>query len=322
MLWAAGKPEDDPVTRAARAEAEARDAAERKRLLYVALTRAEDWLILCGAGQAKSKDGTWYEMLEAGMAGLGAAEAPGPGGLNGPVLRRDHNPVPVRGAPEDEAPPETATAPTRPGWLTPAPREVRAKRVSPSNLGEHAEEGGAGLGRELALTRGSAVHLLLERLAGRPAAQRRTLAGRLLAHEFPGLGRETASGVVDEALAVFDAPFAAEIFGPDSLAEAGMALALPSVSAVPMLGRIDRLVIGAARVLVVDFKTDARPPASAEETPEGYLAQLGCYRAALAALYPERVVKAAILWTAGPVLMPLDGEDLDRALAKQAVRAP
>ena len=202
------------------------------------------------------------------------------------------------------------------------PREERTKRISPSNLGEHLEDGGAGLGREAALTRGSAVHLLLERLADRPAAQRETLAGRLLSNEFPELGREIASGAVAEALAVFDAPFAGEIFGPDSLAEAGVALELPAVSAEPMLGRIDRLVIGSGRVLVVDFKTDASPPASPEAVPENYLFQLGCYRAALAALYPERAVEAAILWTAGPVLMALDGVTLDRALDARAAHAP
>jgi ATP-dependent helicase/nuclease subunit A len=323
MLWAAGKPEDDPVTRTARAEAEARDAAERKRLLYVALTRAEDWLILCGAGKENTKPDTWYEALEAGMEGLGeAAEVPGPEGLAGPVRRRDDNPEPVSGVPEEETAAPAPPAPARPGWLTPAPREERTRRVSPSGLGEHAEEGGAGLGREAALTRGSAVHLLLEKLAGRPAAGREALAGRLLAQAFPGLERETAGGVVAEALAVLDAPFAAEIFGPDSLAEAGMVLDLPALAPQPMLGRIDRLVIGPAQVLVVDFKTDARPPAVAENVSQGYLAQLGCYRAALAALYPERIVKAAILWTIGPVLMPLDAETLDRALAEQTARAP
>ena len=238
------------------------------------------------------------------------------------MRRRDHNPVPVSGAPEDEAPSAPATAPARPGWLPPAPREERAKRRSPSSLGEHMEDGGAGLGRELALTRGSAVHLLLEKLAGRPAAQREVLAGRLLAREFPELASEIAAGALAEALAVLDAPFAAEIFGPDALAEAGMVLALPAVSAEPMLGRIDRLLIRPDRVLVVDFKTDARPPVAAEATPESYLAQLGCYRAALAALYPERAVVAAILWTAGPFLMPLDAEILDRALVDSTARAP
>ena len=88
-----------------------------------------------------------------------------------------------------------------------------------------------------------------------------------------------------------------------------------------MLGRIDRLVIRPGRVLVVDFKGDAQPPGAAEAVPPGYLVQLGCYRAALAALYPERTVEAAILWTAGPVLMALDAEILDRALAGRAARA-
>lgn len=192
--------------------------------------------------------------------------------------------------------------------------------MSPSSLGEHTEEGGAGLGRELALTRGSAVHLLLEKLADRPGAERAALAMRLIGQGFPELPADIAAAAVAEALAVFDAPFAGEIFGPDSLAEAGVALDVPGV---PLdRGRIDRLVIGPERVLVVDFKTDAQPPTAAEAVSEGYLRQLGCYRAGVAALYPERVVETAILWTAGPVLMPLDGGMVDRALADYAAHAP
>jgi ATP-dependent helicase/nuclease subunit A len=323
MLWAAGKGEDDPITAAARAGAEARDADERKRLLYVALTRAEDWLILCGAGRESSKPGTWYEALAAGMETLGGGgEMPGPEGLDGPVRRSEDNPEPVRGAPEEKAGVPTPQLPAPPAWLTPAPREQRAKRLSPSSLGEHAEEGGAGLGRELALMRGSAVHLLLERLPGLPPEARTALAGRLIGQKFPELGAETAAGAVAEALAVLDAPFAGEIFGPNSLAEAGMALDLPAVSSGRMLGRIDRLVIGPDRVLVVDFKTDANPPTAPNAVSETYLAQLACYRAGLAALYPERVVEAAILWTAGPLLMRLDAEILDQALVDSAAHAP
>ncbi|HET7408664.1 MAG TPA: UvrD-helicase domain-containing protein, partial [Paracoccaceae bacterium] len=62
-LWLGAKGDDDPVCAAARAEAEAREKAERKRLLYVALTRAEDWLILCGAGLRSNPKDTWYHML-------------------------------------------------------------------------------------------------------------------------------------------------------------------------------------------------------------------------------------------------------------------
>jgi ATP-dependent helicase/nuclease subunit A len=158
----------------------------------------------------------------------------------------------------------------------------------------------------MALERGSAVHLLLERLADRPAEQREGLATRLLAHGFPDLPEGIAAAVVAEALAVFDTAFAGEIFGPNSLTEAGMVLNLPAISPTSMLGRIDRLVIGPERVLVVVFQTDAQPATAPGEIPAAYLLQLGCYRAALAELYPERLVDAAILWTVGPVLIPID----------------
>ena len=76
------------------------------------------------------------------------------------------------------------------------------------------------------------------------------------------------------------------MFGPDSLAEAGIAIPLPAFAPAPMIGRADRLVVRAETVTVVDFKTDAAPPGRAEDVPPAYLAQLGAYRAALAACSP------------------------------------
>ncbi len=315
MHWAAAKSEDDRVTRAARDHAAAREADERKRLLYVALTRAEDWLILCAAGSAKSKPGSWYEMVERGIEALGAAEMSGPGELPGPVIRRAHDPVPVAGTPEEAPTAQPATAPDHPAWLAPAAREERPQRISPSALGEHAEQGGAGRGRAAAMLRGSAVHLLLERLPGLSAESRPAMARRLLAQGFPELPGGLVGGVIAEALAVLAAPFAGDIFGPDSLAESGIAIGLPGFGP----GRIDRLVICPDRVLVVDFKTDAGPPATPEAVPENYLLQLACYRSAAKAIWPERLVDAAILWTAAPALMALPGPLMDGAFAAHKI---
>jgi ATP-dependent helicase/nuclease subunit A len=321
LLWAGAKTVDDPLTGAARAEAEALARDERKRLLYVALTRAEDWLILCGAGQEARKSGTWYEALERGMAGLdGVARVPGPAGE---TQRFEDNPTPVTGGAQEA---ESAAGlgaeprPERPAWLAPAAREERIKRLSPSSLGQHVEEGGAGLGRELALRRGSAVHRLLEALPDHDPAERAGIAKVLLAQEFPDLPADTGTGIVAEAVAVLEAPFGAEVFGPGSMAEVSLALGLPAVSLRPMLGRIDRLVLTPGSVLVVDFKTDARPPDVPENVSEAYLAQLGAYRAAAAAIWPDREAEAAILWSAAPVLMRIPADLLDRALAAEAAR--
>jgi len=226
-------------------------------------------------------------------------------------MRRAHDPVPVAGTPEEAPTAQPATAPDRPAWLAPAAREERPKRISPSTLGEHAERGGAGRGRAAAMLRGSAVHLLLERLPGLPAESRPAMARRLLAQGFPELPGGLVGGVIAEALAVLAAPFAGGIFGPDSLAESGIAIGLPDFGP----GRIDRLVVGPDRVLVVDFKTDAGPPSTPEAVPENYLLQLACYRSAAKAIWPERLVDAAILWTAAPALMALPGPLMDSALA-------
>ena len=301
-LWLGAKGDDDPVSAAARAEAEARERAERRRLLYVALTRAEDWLILCGAGLRSKPQDTWYGMLAAGMAALpGVERLPSPTGV-GEMLRYETGPVPVAQA--DAPAPMTGPAPELPRWLSPAPAEARRPRASPSALAPSESHGGAGIGRELALAIGNAVHLLLERLPAYPAERHEALAARLLARGVPKLAEEHRRAAWDEAARVLASREAATVFGPDSLAE--VAAAMPGPGGLRMTGRIDRLVVGPDEILIVDFKTDRAPPATASEVPRGYLAQLGAYRAAVSAAFPGRPVAAALLWTAGPRLMRLD----------------
>ncbi len=300
-LWPGAKADDDPVASRARQAAEARERAERKRLLYVALTRAEDWLILCGAGQRRPNQESWYDLLEAGMARCpGAVRLPSPTGA-GDMLRVESGAPPV---------PATVTAAVAasppsplPGWLGPAPREARPPRVSPSALAPSEAHGGAGMGREAALALGRAVHLLLERLAEKPAAARPALAERLLA-AFAELNEDHRRLAVAEAERVMAMPAATAIFGPDALAE--VAVVMPGPGGTRMTGRVDRLVLGEGRALIVDIKTDRVPPPGPEAVPMAYLAQLGAYAAAIEGAFPGRAVETALLWTAGPSLMQVN----------------
>ncbi|MDH3665749.1 MAG: double-strand break repair helicase AddA [Paracoccaceae bacterium] len=320
MLWGRAKALDDDVTARARAEADRREADERWRLLYVALTRAEDWLILCGAG---SKPDHWYAALAEGMGRLGLDRpAGGPAGLAGPIRRVEYQPVPVTGPAQPDALEGAETPVTRPGWLAPALREERVQRMSPATIFPHEEAGGAGRGRDVSLQRGAAVHLLLERLPDVSEPDLAVLGRRLLDQAFPELDASVSGEAIEEALAVLRAPFAGEVFGADALAEVSVALDLPDISPALRLGRIDRLLVTRDRVLVVDFKTDARPPSDPRAVPRAYLAQLACYREAISAIYPQHSVEAAILWTAVPNLMPLDQADLQASLADIASPAP
>jgi ATP-dependent helicase/nuclease subunit A len=63
-------------------------------------------------------------------------------------------------------------------------------------------------------------------------------------------------------------------------------------------------------VLIVDYKTMRAPPATEDEVAPIYLRQLASYRAALARIYPGREIRCALLWTEGPLLMPISPKTL------------
>ncbi len=310
-LWAGASANDDVATADARAERTRLEAEERRRLLYVALTRAEDWLILCGAGTPGRSEGTWYGLLDGAMDRCAEAlEVPGPEGV--PMRRLETGPSAAATATE----PMSTAAPTpepRPDWLTAAPHEKRPRRLSPSALVEEPTAvGGRGLGRELALLRGSAVHRLLECLPDITPAARTAAGQRLMASEFSDLDGAIRADALAEALRALALPEAAALFGPDALAEAGIALPVAGHE-LPMLGRIDRLLVSDEHVMLCDIKTDSQVPDTSAQVPRAYLAQLGAYRRALSQIYPERKVDGHILWTASPELMLVEPNLLDHA---------
>ncbi|MEL6196606.1 MAG: double-strand break repair helicase AddA [Pseudomonadota bacterium] len=323
MLWAGPRAEDDPLTAEARAARIARDIAEHKRLLYVALTRAESRLILCAAGdpdrgadsdddpadlaaasKSARRDAVWYRMLRAAMDAAGAHPAPPPPGIDG--LQR-LGPDPLRREPDDgPAAGKAAEAGGLPDWaVTPAPAEARPRRLSPSTLIEHdpAAAAPAGRGREEALAHGLGVHALLEHWPRISADA--TAADLVLRDAAPSLDPAGRAQALAEAQAARDLPEAAMLFGPDAIAEASVALPLPGAGG-RMIGRIDWLVVLTDRVIIADFKTDRGVPADADSVPESYRAQLGAYATALEGILPDRPVEACILWTAAPRLQRID----------------
>ncbi|MFN4018976.1 MAG: double-strand break repair helicase AddA [Erythrobacter sp.] len=282
---------------------------EHWRLLYVALTRAEEALFIGGSlGKTEAKQGaphadSWYARL----APLFEGEQ-----LDDPLWgwRREWG---LRAAPL-EADGSTAAGPglpDLPGWMTapigPEPRPPRP--LAPSAAGEEA---GAAppLPREAArdaARRGSLIHKLLERLPDVPAQAREAAARRWLerqAGDWPAAARDE---MLAAALGVLDHPGFAAIFSGAALAEVPLAAI---VDGVVVAGTADRLLIEQSRITVVDFKTTRRPPASAAEVPLATLRQMAAYVAALEAIYPGREVRAGVLYTHAPVLFELDPQVL------------
>jgi ATP-dependent helicase/nuclease subunit A len=116
---------------------------------------------------------------------------------------------------------------------------------------------------------------------------------------------------------VLDHPRFRELFGPGSRAEVPIVgRIMAGGELVRVSGQVDRLAVTPRVVLVGDFKTNRPAPRRIEEVPEGYIIQLARYRAVLAKIYPDRPIRAALIWTEVPDLMELSEETLDNALAR------
>ncbi|MDK3017837.1 double-strand break repair helicase AddA [Pseudodonghicola flavimaris] len=308
-LWRTAADRMPPVLEAARDAAQSRQLNERLRLLYVALTRAEKWLIVAAAGDLGKAGDSWYQITEAAMKRAGAVEHPMPGG---PGLRFAHgdwdaaDPVaPETGAELPPPPPDFLKRPA-------APRAEPLAILSPSDLGgAKALPGDDGLDEATAKARGTALHLLLEHLPGRPEADRATLAAGLL----PDLEPSDRNALLAEVTTVLTAPDLAPVFAAEALAEVPVTARLGPERRLH--GVIDRLIVTPDRVLAVDFKTNATVPDRPGACPDGLLRQMGAYALALAQIYPDRRIDTAILWTRTAVLMPLPA-DLVRASLSQS----
>src|SRR5690606_14837329 len=108
------------------------------------------------------------------------------------------------------------------------------------------------------------------------------------------------------ALSILTRPELQMMFGPNSRAEVPFLVnATQNGEPIRLSGRIDRLVVDATSVLVVDYKSDAKVPSDSSAVPPGYVPQLGLYALVAQQLFPGRVVRGAILWTELESLMNL-----------------
>jgi len=294
--------------------------AEYQRLLYVALTRAEDRLVVVGwcgrTGQGQTRrpdDASWYAHVRGGFDRLAAATLTEPG--LGEIRR--HAPARTAAAPDrPDSPVQTAAPLALPAWAGTAPSETPApQRLKPSGAEDEPElppapppfdatDPSAARRR-----RGDLTHLLLQLLPTLPPRERAAQASAWLAAHAADLDPATSAAIAAEALGVLDHPDAAALFDPGGLAEAPI---VGMLDGRPVNGVIDRLVVAPDRIWLADYKTDRAPPDRPEDAPAKYLRQLAIYRTLIGRLYPDRPVHAVLVWTAIPRVMKLPPSLLDR----------
>ena len=283
-------------------EADDKAKKEHWRLLYVAMTRAEEQLVIAGSLGPRAKGvvpaDSWHAAVERAMMRLdstkiddahwGAALRYGRRLSASSETLRETSLGSCVGAEDAEA--------IRPDWLDkPAPQEARPPRpLAPSSIGEDdVANPPPSAAMAEAAQRGRLLHALFERLPALPPADRRAAGMRWLKSE----GADVS--LVDAALRVIDDPRFAAIFAPDALAEAPVA---GVVDGHVIAGTVDRLSVTDAVVEFIDFKTGRRVPTSIDAVPIQHVRQMAAYAAVLAEIFPDREVRASLLYSEGPLL--------------------
>ncbi|MCY4481121.1 MAG: double-strand break repair helicase AddA [Rhodospirillales bacterium] len=303
LLWPGRASREDPLTREARAQARAAQEEEYRRLLYVAMTRAEDRLYICGwQGRDTPPEDCWYALVRSGLESLKGVEpllmpeggAPEGTGLvyaepqTAPLAPRAE-PVPEADAPAP-LPPELRVPPAE---EPPAPRPLAPSRALP----EPAPRSPIDVAGQSARLRGIAAHKLLEHLPVLAPAERPAAARRLL--ERYDLDRSEREALAEAMIALVADPTFSSLFAADALAEAPISAV---VGKQVISGQIDRLLVGEREVIALDYKTGLAPTED-ESVPEAYVAQMESYRAALAAIFPDRTITCGLLFVDAPRLI-------------------
>ncbi|MEE8188688.1 MAG: double-strand break repair helicase AddA [Kiloniellales bacterium] len=322
-LWPLRVSCDGPLAARLRAEAQARQAREYRRLLYVALTRAEDRLYVCGwDAKTKPPEDCWYKLVEDALAGVAEAvdfdftKEGEENGWRGPGRRLSTAQTAAADKIEtDEPVPAPEKGPPLPDWTQtqPTPEPAPPRPLAPSRpagaepplRSPLGEDGGAGF------QRGRLIHRLLQSLPGLPREARAAAAARFLESPVHGLSKAARAEIARVTLDVLDHPDFAALFGPGSRAEVPVTGLIECDSGPEVVsGQIDRLLVAPGHVLIVDYKTQRPAPAAETDIPTIYIRQMAVYRAILKGVYPGRPVTCALLWTDGPRLMQLSSATL------------
>ena len=324
-VWAGRKIDDPAPVAAARALMQDETEDEYRRLLYVAMTRAADRLIIggCQPGNRKEvRENSWYDLIAKGLAAsnLHLTEIPT---RFGPVKRysRDSE-IAQDTAASEPAAAEAAAA--LPGWLRVpvAPETAATMLIRPSDTPDADEARGLSAGeaaeqRARARQRGTLVHRLLQSLPDLADDRRGEAARHYLSRAARDWSAAERDDLAERVLALLSDARFAPVFAAGSRAEVSIIGRIPRPGRPPLLvsGQIDRLIVSDAGITIVDYKTNHATPRRAEDVPGPYVRQLALYRAVLGKLHPGRPLRAALLWTESLEMMELSSSALDAGLA-------
>lgn len=311
-LWTPRKADEPNAYAEAMRRVEFAEEQEYRRLLYVALTRAEDRLIICGHGKGKpAKPESWYGMAQQGFTGLEPVETlvTDPATPDAVTLRFG-NPQSVAPKPDKEhraaLPPVDMKDPAFSWVVTPPAAEPFPPRpLMPSRPSESEPPAQSPLSPDdrSRFRRGLVTHRLLQTLPELPQARWADAARMFVETQAQDLSAPVRASIVEEVMNILLDADLSPLFGPLSQAEVPIT---GHVGNRLVSGQLDRILVMPDAIWIVDYKSNRPPPTRAEDVPAIYRRQLAAYADTLAAIYPGRAIRTFLLWTDGPRLMEIE----------------
>ncbi len=284
--------------------------SEYVRLMYVAMTRAEDRLYICGYKRKRNNkyDGSWYQLIKNSFLNTNCEEIAPYWDKESPekILRfsckqtkTDKNENSDKESNQEEF--------NIPAWLNnPAPDEPEPPRtLTPSKPDQEEPPAISPIlnnQSEKRFLRGNIIHKLLEILPDVNKDNQEILAQYYVSKPAFGLSKKVQNEIISETLKIINHSDFSMVFGSNSRAE------VPITSKIGkdiISGQIDRLVITDKEILIIDYKTNRPSPEKEKDIPTQYIHQLKSYKNALLQIYPNKNIKCALLWTDKPLLMPV-----------------
>ena len=295
--------------------AEERAMEEHWRLLYVAMTRAEEHLIVAGTLGPKDKllapEQSWYHAVDQALEDQQCEP------LDDPLwgMRKVYTGAiepPVKSSCDGRKAQVASEAIGLPDWITqPAPVEARPPRpLTPSDLGpDDSVSPPMGATNKAAAERGKLLHSLFQRLPDIAPDKRFEVGDKWLEQQKSIENDTDRKEMLDTVLAVIEKDEWRALFSANGLAEAPIAAV---VDEHVISGTVDRLLIGEDDIRVVDFKTGRKVPQEIERAPIAHLRQMAAYTAALRKIFPDKNISAGLLYSHAPVLLEIPEKLLDQ----------
>ncbi len=283
FAWASGSEASLPGIQSLKSQAQQDQDQEAERLLYVALTRAEEQLYLCGWEPTRGELSAtcWYHQFKQTLISLKATETPS-------GLLYEKQALHKKEATSSTAPIKT---PPLPKWIDqPYEKSAPITIIRPSDSGSEKEPDSKNFE---ALAYGTLVHKLLEFYPSPQTRETYLEKATLYVHalDTPFLSPEKKEKALTDLQKTLASEAGKLLSQKDLYAEASF-LSQEKISVVR--GQIDVILKDEkAKILwIIDYKTGQRK----QPAPKKYQTQLAAYAAMLSELYPDYKIHTALLW--------------------------